>query len=217
MHFDSGMASGRLRARMLVCLCLCLCSSRRQSHLIIPAREETRTLLASRSRAPRSSSIPRSCPRPRRRLISTSAPCVCVGNTHPHPPSADIYCQCLALHARWLTHHYPDILKDIIPTTGTRTLPHGHRSTRCHRPDCGPPCVKWIRIDCSLRTRRSHSPILGAASEPNHCFTQCPHSPSPSPCSELRRCGASRSTRNMGSGSPVPLHIRSDPHPPHSS
>jgi hypothetical protein len=42
--------------------------------------------------APRSSSIPRSCPRPRRRLISTSVPCVCVGNTHTHPPSTDIYC-----------------------------------------------------------------------------------------------------------------------------
>jgi hypothetical protein len=129
------------------------------------------------------------------------------GELRPAPISI-VNADCCVLDS--LRTRYLDALKDIIPTTGTRTLPHGHRSTRCHHPDCGA-CVEWIRVACSPRivhidlTRRFLAPppsqIIAAHS------VHIPQSPHHA-CSELWRAG------------PLAIWDPGDPraaHPSHSS
>ncbi|KAJ7922684.1 hypothetical protein B0H13DRAFT_2267421 [Mycena leptocephala] len=178
--------------------------------LTVAAREEdedkTRVLSASRS-GPELSLI---CPL----LVLSSA---CTPRPRPLlpawgcPPSADMF-HCCALDSPRI--HHPDILKIPRPQHVPSPVP-----LRSPVEDIDLPTavvLNGLQIYRSLaahRTRRSHSPILGAASESNPRYAACARSAVDKPlgtsaispnllyttCSELRRCGASQATRNIRS------------------
>jgi hypothetical protein len=135
-------------------------------------------------------------------LVSSSAPA-------PYPDLSS-YHLCALIHPA-LIHivnaHCCALDPEVNPPSRPRTP-----TPPCGHPPTAVPCtvyrlVKWIRLDCLLRSMRAD--LLIDSSHQIIAAHSAHISPSPSLCSELWRCGASRSTRNMGPG--VPSHSTSDP------